>query len=282
MNRLLTDYFNRIGEIDTLTAEEEKELAKRVERGDIEARKRMIEANLRLVVNVAMKYKSSGLPLEDLIQEGNLGLMKAIEKYNWRKGYKFGTYATWWIRQHITRYIRNHARTVRFPGYMFERIQKFLKTRRKLTEELGRKPTMAEIAERMGISEEQVRKVCAALLEFWDLVSLDSPASLENTSDDEESLLIDYVADDKIPGPDEAVMNKMIREGVEKALSVLSEKEAQVIRLRFGLVDGRHYTQEEIGQRLGLTRQRIQQIEARAMKKLRHHRRKKQLAQYIG
>jgi len=266
-------YLKEIGRVPLLTAEEEVELAKRIEQGDEEARRKLIEANLRLVVSIAKRYVGRGMLFLDLIQEGNLGLLKAVEKFDYRKGFKFSTYATWWIRQAITRAIADQARTIRIPVHMVETINKLVRVSRQLLQELGREPTAAEIAERMGMTEERVREIMKIAQEP---VSLETPIGEE-----EDSHLGDFIEDQDAQAPADAASYTMLREQLEDVLESLTPREEKVLRLRFGLDDGRARTLEEVGQEFGVTRERIRQIEAKALRKLRHPSRSKKLRDFL-
>ncbi|MFW5998681.1 MAG: RNA polymerase sigma factor RpoD [Halanaerobiaceae bacterium] len=267
-------YLKEMGKVDLLTAEEEIELAKRIENGDNEAKEKMIKANLRLVVSIAKKYQGRGLSFIDLIQEGNEGLMKAVDKFDYTKGYKFSTYATWWIRQSITRAIADKSRTIRIPVHMKETINKLIKVSRQLAKEKGREPTDKEIAERMDISEEKVREVKQY---SQDPVSLETPIGEEEDSD-----LGDFIENEESPIPDEAITNELLREELEKVLDTLTNREKRILELRFGIDDDRPRTLEEVGKQFGVTRERIRQIEAKALRKLRHPTRSKQLKDYLS
>ena len=266
-------YLKEIGKVPLLSAEEEIELAKRMELGDQEAKKRLAEANLRLVVSIAKRYVGRGMLFLDLIQEGNLGLIKAVEKFDYRKGYKFSTYATWWIRQAITRAIADQARTIRIPVHMVETINKLIRVSRQLLQELGREPTPEEIAEEMHMSVERVREI---LKISQEPVSLETPIGEE-----EDSHLGDFIQDDNVPVPADAAAFTMLKEQLEDVLSTLTDREQKVLRLRFGLDDGRARTLEEVGKEFNVTRERIRQIEAKALRKLRHPSRSRKLKDYL-
>ncbi len=266
-------YLKEIGKVPLLTAEEEIELAQRMENGDEEAKKKLCEANLRLVVSIAKRYVGRGMLFLDLIQEGNLGLIKAVDKFDWRKGYKFSTYATWWIRQAITRSIADQARTIRIPVHMVETINKLIRISRQLLQELGREPTPEEIAAEMDISVEKVREILKIAQEP---VSLETPIGEE-----EDSHLGDFIPDDDVPAPAEAAAFSMLKEQLVEVLGTLTEREQKVLKLRFGLEDGRARTLEEVGKQFDVTRERIRQIEAKALRKLRHPSRSKKLKDYL-
>jgi len=266
-------YLKEIGKIPLLTANEEVELAKGIEEGDDEAKRKLAEANLRLVVSIAKRYVGRGMLFLDLIQEGNLGLIKAVEKFDYRKGFKFSTYATWWIRQAITRAIADQARTIRIPVHMVETINKLIRVSRQLLQELGREPLPEEIAEEMGLSEEKVREILKIAQEP---VSLETPIGEE-----EDSHLGDFIPDDDAPAPAEAAAFTMLREQLVDVLDTLTPREEKVLRLRFGLDDGRVRTLEEVGREFNVTRERIRQIEAKALRKLRHPSRSKKLKDYL-
>ena len=267
-------YLKEIGNVPLLTSEEEVELAKRVEQGDEEAKKKLTEANLRLVVSIAKKYVGRGMPFLDLIQEGNMGLMKAVDKFDYTKGYKFSTYATWWIRQAITRGIADTGRTIRVPVHMVETINKTLRMTRTLLQELGREPTPEEVAERLNVPVSRVREV---LKISRDPVSLDTPIGEED-----DSHLGDFIEDDTVLSPADSAAFSMLREELSTALESLTERERQVVRLRFGLEDGRARTLEEVGKEFNVTRERIRQIEAKALRKLRHPSRSKRLKDFLA
>ena len=254
-------YLKEIGKVPLLTAEEEKDLAMKMEAGDMEAKKRLAEANLRLVVSIAKRYVGRGMLFLDLIQEGNLGLIKAVEKFDYRKGYKFSTYATWWIRQAITRAIADQARTIRIPVHMVETINKLIRVQRQLLQELGREPYPEEIAEKMGLPVERVREIQKISQEP---VSLETPIGEE-----EDSHLGDFIQDDNVPVPAEAAAFTLLKEQLVEVLGTLTEREQKVLCLRFGLEDGRARTLEEVGKEFDVTRERIRQIEAKALRKLR-------------
>ena len=266
-------YLKEIGKVSLLTADEEIELAKRMEQGDEEAKKRLAEANLRLVVSIAKRYVGRGMLFLDLIQEGNLGLIKAVEKFDYRKGYKFSTYATWWIRQAITRAIADQARTIRIPVHMVETINKLIRVSRQLLQELGREPTPEEIAEEMKMPVDRVREI---LKISQEPVSLETPIGEE-----EDSHLGDFIQDDNVPVPADAAAFTLLKEQLIEVLGTLTETEQKVLRLRFGLDDGRARTLEEVGKEFNVTRERIRQIEAKALRKLRHPSRSRKLKDYL-
>ncbi|MGX8774124.1 MAG: RNA polymerase sigma factor RpoD [Bacillota bacterium] len=266
-------YLKEIGKVPLLSAEEEVELAKRMEQGDEWAKQKLCEANLRLVVSIAKKYVGRGMLFLDLIQEGNLGLIKAVDKFDYTKGYKFSTYATWWIRQAITRSIADQARTIRIPVHMVETINKLIRVSRQLLQENGREPTPDEIAEEMGITVEKVREILKIAQEP---VSLETPIGEE-----EDSHLGDFIPDEDAPAPAEAAAFSMLKEQLVEVLNTLTEREQKVLKLRFGLEDGRARTLEEVGKEFDVTRERIRQIEAKALRKLRHPTRSKKLKDYL-
>lgn len=266
-------YLKEIGKVPLLSGSEEIELAKRMEQGDDEAKKRLCEANLRLVVSIAKRYVGRGMLFLDLIQEGNLGLIKAVDKFDWRKGYKFSTYATWWIRQAITRSIADQARTIRIPVHMVETINKLIRISRQLLQEYGREPTPEEIALEMDITEEKVREILKIAQEP---VSLETPIGEE-----EDSHLGDFIPDEDVPAPADAAAFSMLKAQLVEVLDTLTEREQKVLKLRFGLDDGRARTLEEVGRRFDVTRERIRQIEAKALRKLRHPSRSKKLKDYL-
>ena len=266
-------YLKEIGKVPLLSAEEEIELAKRMELGDQEAKKRLAEANLRLVVSIAKRYVGRGMLFLDLIQEGNLGLIKAVEKFDYRKGYKFSTYATWWIRQAITRAIADQARTIRIPVHMVETINKLIRVSRQLLQELGREPTPEEIAKEMDMPVERVREI---LKISQEPVSLETPIGEE-----EDSHLGDFIQDEHIPVPADEAAHTLLREQLEKVMDTLSEREQKVLALRFGLEDGKPHTLEEVGREFQVTRERIRQIEAKALRKLRHPTRSRKLRDFL-
>ena len=266
-------YLKEIGKVPLLSAEEEIELAKKMEQGDENAKKRLAEANLRLVVSIAKRYVGRGMLFLDLIQEGNLGLIKAVEKFDYRKGYKFSTYATWWIRQAITRAIADQARTIRIPVHMVETINKLIRVSRQLLQELGREPTPEEIAEEMDMPVDRVREI---LKISQEPVSLETPMGEE-----EDSHLGDFIQDDNVPVPADAAAFTLLKEQLVEVLGTLTEREQKVLRLRFGLDDGRARTLEEVGKEFNVTRERIRQIEAKALRKLRHPSRSRKLKDYL-
>ena len=267
-------YLKEIGRVDLLTADEEKELAQAMETGDKDAKDHLAEANLRLVVSIAKRYTGRGLSFLDLIQEGNLGLLKAVEKFDWRKGFKFSTYATWWIRQSITRAIADQARTIRIPVHMVETINKTIRIQRQLVQELGREPEIEELAAETDMSPEKVRNIMRI---SQHPVSLEKPIGEE-----EDSHLGDFIPDDDIPSPEQQASFSLLKEQLNEVLGTLTKREEKVLRLRFGLDDGRPRTLEEVGKEFGVTRERIRQIEAKALRKLRHPSRSKKLKDYLS
>ena len=267
-------YLKDIGQVPLLTSEEEKDLAERMSKGDEEAKKRLSEANLRLVVSIAKRYVGRGMQFLDLIQEGNLGLMKAVDKFDHTKGFKFSTYATWWIRQSITRAIADQARTIRIPVHMVETINKTGRVVRQLMQTLGREPTPAEIAEEMGVPEEKVIEIQKIA---QDPVSLETPIGEE-----EDSHLGDFIEDNSAASPAEKAESRMLREQLLQVLDTLTPRENEVLLMRYGLRDGRPKTLEEVGKEFNVTRERIRQIEAKALRKLRHPNRTKRLRDYMG
>ncbi len=266
-------YLKEIGKVPLLSADEERELAQKMEKGDEEAKKRLAEANLRLVVSIAKRYVGRGMLFLDLIQEGNLGLIKAVEKFDYRKGYKFSTYATWWIRQAITRAIADQARTIRIPVHMVETINKLIRVQRQLLQELGREPYPEEIAVKMNLPVERVREIQKISQEP---VSLETPIGEE-----EDSHLGDFIQDDNVPVPADAAAETMLKEQLDEVLQTLTDREKKVLRLRFGLDDQRARTLEEVGKEFDVTRERIRQIEAKALRKLRHPSRSRKLKDYL-
>ena len=265
-------YLKEIGQVKLLSAEEEVELAQKVADGDQEAKNKLTEANLRLVVSIAKKYSGRGLHILDLIQEGNTGLIRAVDKFDWTKGNKFSTYATWWIRQAITRAIADQARTIRVPVHMVEVINKATRCNRKLVQELGREPTVEEIAAELGLP---VEKIIEANRTAADTLSLDTPVG-----DEEDTSIGSFVEDDRTPGPADATSNAMLAEALKEILDTLTEREADVLKMRFGMYDGRTHTLEEVGQIFGVTRERIRQIENKAIRKLRHPSRAKKIKDF--
>jgi RNA polymerase primary sigma factor len=266
-------YLKEIGRVDLLSAKEEIELAKRIEQGDEEAKRRLAEANLRLVVSIAKRYVGRGMLFLDLIQEGNMGLIKAVEKFDYQKGYKFSTYATWWIRQAITRAIADQARTIRIPVHMVETINKLIRVQRQLLQDLGREPSPEEIAEEMDLTPEKVREILKIAQEP---VSLETPIGEED-----DSHLGDFIEDQDATSPSEHAAYELLKEQLEDVLDTLTDREENVLRLRFGLDDGRTRTLEEVGKVFGVTRERIRQIEAKALRKLRHPSRSKRLKDFL-
>ena len=267
-------YLKEIGQVKLLSAEEEVELAKRVSQGDQEAKNKLTEANLRLVVSIAKKYSGRGLHILDLIQEGNTGLIRAVDKFDWTKGNKFSTYATWWIRQAITRAIADQARTIRVPVHMVEVINKATRCNRKLVQELGREPTVEDIAAELNLP---VEKIIEANRTAADTLSLDTPVG-----DEEDTSIGSFVEDERTPGPADATSNALLAEALKEILGTLTEREADVLRMRFGMYDGRTHTLEEVGQLFGVTRERIRQIENKAIRKLRHPSRAKKIRDFYS
>lgn len=267
-------YLKEIGRIPLLTREEEIRLAQRAEGGDEKAKEKLTSSNLRLVVSIAKKYIGRGMTFLDLIQEGNKGLIRAVEKYDWTKGFKFSTYATWWIRQAITRAIADQARTIRIPVHMVETINKLMRTARKLMQELGREPTPEEIGEIMDLEPEKVREI---LKISQNTTSLESPVG----DGEDDSVLGDFIADDKQTTPYDATSQHMLTENIREVLSALSDREARVLEMRFGLEGGKPMTLEEVGRKFGVTRERIRQIEAKALRKLRHPSKRKRLQDFL-
>ena len=265
-------YLKEIGQVQLLTPEEEQELAKRVAEGDPEAKTKLTEANLRLVVSIAKKYSGRGLHILDLIQEGNTGLIRAVDKFDYTKGNKFSTYATWWIRQAITRAIADQARTIRVPVHMVEVINKATRCNRKLVQELGREPTLEEIADELNLP---IEKIIEANRTAADTLSLDTPVG-----DEEDTTIGSFVEDDNTPGPADATSNALLSQALTEILDTLTQREADVIRMRFGMYDGRPHTLEEVGQTFGVTRERIRQIENKAIRKLRHPSRAKKIKDF--
>jgi RNA polymerase primary sigma factor len=270
-------YLREIGKIPLLNAEEELELAQRVVAGDKRAKDKMAEANMRLVVSIAKRYSGRGLDFLDLIQEGNTGLLRAVEKFDPDKGFKFSTYATWWIRQAITRAIADQARTIRIPVHMVETINKLLRTQRRMTQELNREPTVEELAKELEMEPEKVEYVIKIK---QDITSLD--AGVGRDGDDEDSTLNDFIEDEESQTPEESATSQLLKEQVQAVLSTLSEREQKIVKMRFGLENGKSHTLEEVGQEFAVTRERIRQIEAKALAKLRKHKDAKKLHEYLG
>ncbi len=267
-------YLREIGKVSLLTADEETRLARRIVAGDKVAKKKLAEANLRLVVSIAKKYIGRGLSLLDLIQEGNTGLLRAVEKFDYRKGYKFSTYATWWIRQAITRAIADHARTIRIPVHMVETINKMIRVQRQLVQELGREPSVTEVAKEMGISKDKVEHIMKISQET---VSLESPVGEE-----EDSKLGDFIEDKESLSPEEVAIHSMMRGDLDTFLNSLAPREQKILKMRFGLETGRTHTLEEVGKEFGVTRERIRQIEAKALQKLKKHEKSQRLRDYLN
>lgn len=269
-------YLREIGKIPLLSGEEEMELARRIVAGDKKAKDKMAEANMRLVVSIAKRYSGRGLDFLDLIQEGNTGLLRAVEKFDPDKGFKFSTYATWWIRQAITRAIADQARTIRIPVHMVETINKLLRTQRRMTQELNREPTIEELAKELEMEPEKVEHVIKIK---QDISSLD--AGIGRDGDDEDSVLGDFIEDEDMVSPEESASNQLLKEQVRDVLSSLSDRERKIVELRFGLGNGKSHTLEEVGQEFAVTRERIRQIEAKALAKLRKHKDAKKLYEYL-
>lgn len=269
-------YLREIGKIPLLTPEEEAELAQKVVEGDKKAKDKMVEANMRLVVSIAKRYSGRGLDFLDLIQEGNTGLLRAVEKFDPEKGFKFSTYATWWIRQAITRAIADQARTIRIPVHMVETINKVMRTMRRMTQELNREPTNEELAKEMGMDVEKIEYVMRIK---QDIASLD--ASVGREGDDEDSVLGDFVEDEERDSPEDSTANQILKEQIAEIISTLSDREQKIIKLRFGIGGGRPHTLEEVGAEFSVTRERIRQIEAKALSKLRKHKETKKLHDYL-
>jgi len=276
-DKVLTDpvrmYLKEIGRIPLLKAEEEVDLAQRIEKGEKKARSKLIQSNLRLVVSIAKRYLGRGMSFLDLIQEGNQGLMRAVEKYDWRRGYKFSTYATWWIRQAITRAIADQARTIRIPVHMVETINKLSQTARRLTQELGREPSDEELGKKLEITPQRVREIFKIAQET---TSLEKPVG-----DEEDSFLGDFIQDTNQPSPYDSASKQFLKENIEEVFQTLSEREGKVLKMRFGLGGYRSMTLEEVGKEFGVTRERIRQIEAKALRKLKHPSRRKKLQDYL-
>jgi RNA polymerase primary sigma factor len=276
-DKVLTDpvrmYLKEIGRIPLLKAEEEVDLAQRIEKGEKKARAKLIQSNLRLVVSIAKRYLGRGMSFLDLIQEGNQGLMRAVEKYDWRRGYKFSTYATWWIRQAITRAIADQARTIRIPVHMVETINKLSQTSRRLTQELGREPSDEELGKKLEITPQRVREIFKIAQET---TSLEKPVG-----DEEDSFLGDFIQDTNQPSPYDSASKQFLKENIEEVFQTLSEREGKVLKMRFGLGGYRSMTLEEVGKEFGVTRERIRQIEAKALRKLKHPSRRKKLQDYL-
>jgi len=276
-DKTLTDpvrmYLKEIGKVPLLTAEEEIDLAQKIEKGKIKAKQKLTKSNLRLVVSIAKRYVGRGLTFLDLIQEGNQGLMRAVEKYDWRRGYKFSTYATWWIRQAITRAIADQARTIRIPVHMVETINRLYRASRKLMQEMDREPAVEEIADELGMTPQRVREI---LKISQTTTSLEKPVG-----DDGDSLLGDFIQDTSHPSPDESASKQLLKENIKEVLGTLSEREAKVLKMRFGLDGYKPMTLEEVGKAFGVTRERVRQIECKALRKLKHPSRRKKLQDYL-
>lgn len=270
-------YLREIGKIPLLSAEEEMELAQRVVQGDKKAKDKMAEANMRLVVSIAKRYSGRGLDFLDLIQEGNTGLLRAVEKFDPEKGFKFSTYATWWIRQAITRAIADQARTIRIPVHMVETINKLLRTQRRMTQELNREPTIEELSKELDMEPEKIEYVMKIK---QDISSLD--AGVGRDGEDEDSVLGDFIVDEETVSPEDSATNQLLKEQVNEVLSSLSDREQKIVRMRFGLDNGKSHTLEEVGQEFAVTRERIRQIEAKALAKLRKHKDAKKLYEYLS
>ena len=269
-------YLREIGKIPLLSAEEEMELARRIIEGDKKAKDKMAEANMRLVVSIAKRYSGRGLDFLDLIQEGNTGLLRAVEKFDPDKGFKFSTYATWWIRQAITRAIADQARTIRIPVHMVETINKLLRTQRRMTQELNREPTIDELAKELDMEPEKIEYVIKIK---QDISSLD--AGVGRDGEDDDSVLQDFIVDEDTVSPEDSASNQLLKEQVQDILSSLSDREQKIVRMRFGLDNGKNHTLEEVGQEFAVTRERIRQIEAKALAKLRKHKDAKKLYEYL-
>jgi len=270
-------YLREIGKIPLLTQEEEMKLAKQVVRGNKRAKTKMAEANMRLVVSIAKRYSGRGLDFQDLIQEGNMGLLRAVEKFDPEKGFKFSTYATWWIRQAITRAIADQARTIRIPVHMVETINKLLRIQRRMTQELNRDPTIEELAKEMDLEVEKVKHVMKIK---QDITSLD--ASIGKDGEDDDSALGNFISDDELVGPEDAAANQLLKEQINEILDSLSDRERKILKMRFGIDGGKSHTLEEVGQEFAVTRERIRQIEAKALNKLRKNKDIKKLHEYIS
>ena len=270
-------YLREIGKIPLLSAEEEMDLARRIVEGDKKAKDKMAEANMRLVVSIAKRYSGRGLDFLDLIQEGNTGLLRAVEKFDPDKGFKFSTYATWWIRQAITRAIADQARTIRIPVHMVETINKLLRTQRRMTQELNREPTIEELSKELDMEPEKIEYVIKIK---QDISSLD--AGVGRDGEDDDSVLQDFIVDEDTVSPEDSASNQLLKEQVQEILSSLSDREQKIVRMRFGLDNGKNHTLEEVGQEFAVTRERIRQIEAKALAKLRKHKDAKKLHEYLN